>query len=270
MCRFTRPRMNPTLIVNGTRPTLSDTLMIYDFMLLFEQECRLIYTSGWNPVKIAYLCCRFYPMLIWPFHAWAWMGQHTLETCVRIQKIRQLLMVPMTLAPQAVMVIRAWAFTDRNRIVLFVLCILLCALVGCQIWVYSQIEASTKLFELFARAGCFCDNLTPEGRRATRRIGFNLLFSSAIDLVAVFIILWHYFRTRRHQTVLSALAAAPYLSTNTSRTLRNTGLVFVLTVPNVLACRLLVQLRKRVFPSDSRRMRDISQLVREAFPATGT
>ncbi|TFK71405.1 hypothetical protein BDN72DRAFT_456445 [Pluteus cervinus] len=264
------------------------TLMIYDFMLLFGQECRLIYTPGWNAVKVAYLCCRFYPMLIWPFFIWTWMGNHTFETCARIQTVRQLLMLPMTLAPQAVMIIRAWAFTDRNRTVLFVLCVFLCSLVGCQIWIYSQIEAGTKLFEFYNTAGCFNDNSTPKGRQATKRIGLILLFSSLLDLVAVFVMLWHYFRTRHLRSplgfilvrqavtifiiiaVLNAIAAASYLSTVFPAILTNMGLVFVLTVPNVLACRLLVQLRKHVSPSDSKRRRDISRVVREAFPSTET
>ncbi|TFK62897.1 hypothetical protein BDN72DRAFT_347539 [Pluteus cervinus] len=247
------------------------TLMVYDFMLLFEEECRLIYTPGWNAVKVAYLCCRFYPMLIWPFLIWTWMGNHTFETCAQIQKLRQLLMLPMTLAPQVVMIIRAWAFTDRNRVVLFVLCLFLCSLVGCQIW-----------------AGCFNDNTTPKGRHATRRIGFILLFSSLLDLVAVFVMFWHYLRTRHLRSplgfilvrqavtifitiaVLNAIAAASFLTTVFPAILTNMGLVFVLTVPNVLACRLLVQLRKHVSPSDSKRRRDVSRVVREAFPTTET
>lgn len=35
----------------------------------------------WTAVKGAYLVCRYYPIIVFPFQLWAWLGDHTYGVC---------------------------------------------------------------------------------------------------------------------------------------------------------------------------------------------
>ena len=40
-----------------------------------------IYPAPWNVVKCAYLFCRYYPMVIAPFHFWGFLIDHEQPVC---------------------------------------------------------------------------------------------------------------------------------------------------------------------------------------------
>ena len=40
-----------------------------------------VYPAPWNVVKFAYIFCRYYPMVIAPFHFWGFLGNHEQSVC---------------------------------------------------------------------------------------------------------------------------------------------------------------------------------------------
>lgn len=74
----------------------------------------------------------------------------------------------------AVLVMRAWAFTGKNRAVLAVQSTMVLVLLAIQIWTYSGVAPSRYIFDTLGAAGCFRSHSTPQGAVATTRIGASL------------------------------------------------------------------------------------------------
>jgi hypothetical protein len=41
-----------------------------------------IHQARWTSAKVAYLCCRYYPLLVYPLYMWAWLGNHPAKLCI--------------------------------------------------------------------------------------------------------------------------------------------------------------------------------------------
>ncbi|KIM87005.1 hypothetical protein PILCRDRAFT_294315 [Piloderma croceum F 1598] len=94
------------------------TIHVYEWMFTIQDELTL---RSWTSVKAAYLICRYYPLIIFPFHMWAWIGTHDFKTCSRIVHALYTLILPCPLSCQAVILIRAYAFTGRKNITFWAL-----------------------------------------------------------------------------------------------------------------------------------------------------
>ncbi|KAH7928472.1 hypothetical protein BV22DRAFT_1030786 [Leucogyrophana mollusca] len=59
-------------------------LQVYEWLLMLDDEYTLIHRSAWTSIKVAYLVCRYYPLLVFPFQLWGWMGDHAPRVCQRV------------------------------------------------------------------------------------------------------------------------------------------------------------------------------------------
>ena len=62
------------------------SVYLWSLCMLKESErlidcCNQIYPARWNPVKVAYIYCRYFPLVIAPFHLWGLVCDHELHVC---------------------------------------------------------------------------------------------------------------------------------------------------------------------------------------------
>jgi len=255
-------------------------LQVYEWVATSRREADLIHHARWTSVKVAYLLCRYYPLLLWPLVTWAYVGDHDEVVCQRVMRPIHILLAPCQIFPQGVMLMRAYAFSGRNKRVLLLLCLCYIGLIGVDIWVFcTQIAAPPPIFYLVVgRTGCFPDY--GNGFMALR-IGYSMLASTLMDLVSLIVVLVHCHRTRSRQislgryfvnqglaafcfvSAVNILTAAIFFEPNSFKS--GIGLPFILVVSNLIACRVILQLRRQVMPTKSEISRRHSQLVRDAF-----
>ncbi|KAI0308119.1 hypothetical protein B0F90DRAFT_1621091, partial [Multifurca ochricompacta] len=107
-------------------------VVLWDWIISLPREWQYIWKTSWTPVKVAYLFCRYWVITVVPYLLYAFVNNHSLETCQRIYKA-SLLHIPVALAmwnqvgSESVLLIRTYAFFNRNKLVLSGL---LCALGG--------------------------------------------------------------------------------------------------------------------------------------------
>ncbi|TFK17054.1 hypothetical protein FA15DRAFT_676335 [Coprinopsis marcescibilis] len=254
-------------------------LQIYEWFAGIEKEARLIYSSRWTSVKVAYLLCRYYQLLTWPLIMWAYNANHTRETCSRIGVAVHILLAPCQFFPQAVMVMRAYAFTGRDTRVMVMLGLCYAGLVGVDIWAFcAHIKMPNYLFYLALKpfTGCF-----PNYGSGVMgiRIGLSMLAAILMDLVSlVTVIIWckkesdirgglslaRYFISQGLGafvivTVLNVAAAIAFFKPPSYHT--GIGLPLILVIPNLVACRVILQLRRKVNPTDTEIWQQHSALI---------
>ncbi|KAF8889392.1 hypothetical protein BD779DRAFT_1439386 [Infundibulicybe gibba] len=137
-----------------------------------------IYRSRWNLVKFFYLVCRYYPLAVWPFYIWTLVLDHDFQTCDKIYLYQQASMLPLQIAPQCILLLRAWAFTGKNKYVLCLFSAIFACFVGVEAWAYATpTTLNTQLFSLLGKSGCFRDANGEKGLEKTRQIGVSLTVS---------------------------------------------------------------------------------------------
>ena len=66
----------------GSRVCKPLTRLLFFFDLLrLSRPVSQIYPAPWNAVKIAYLFCRYFPLVVSPFLFWGFVGNHTESVC---------------------------------------------------------------------------------------------------------------------------------------------------------------------------------------------
>ncbi|KAF9465540.1 hypothetical protein BDZ94DRAFT_323046 [Collybia nuda] len=252
-------------------------LQIYEWLATSEKEVNLIHRARWTSVKVAYLLCRYYPLFLWPVITWAYVGNHDEDVCQNVMRPIHVLLAPCQVFPQGVMLMRAYAFSGRNKKVLLLLCICYAGLIGVDIWVFcTHIAVPPTIFYLaLGKTGCFPDY--GDGFMALR-IGYSMLAATLMDLASLSVVIVHCYRTRGREISLGryfvnqGLGAFGFVSAVNIATAatffdfkNGIGLPFILVVSNLIACRVILQLRRKVTPSDSEISRRHSMLVRNAF-----
>ncbi|EAU90383.1 hypothetical protein CC1G_00767 [Coprinopsis cinerea okayama7 len=260
-------------------------LQIYEWFTGLEKEIRLVYHAKWNSVKVAYLLCRYYPLLLWPVVMWAYLLDHPEALCARSGKPIHVLLAPCQFFPQAVMFMRAYAFSGRSSTVLAILSMCYVALVGVDLWAFCiGVKMPPKLFywAFGGESGCFPDYGSDV---MGLRIGFSMLAAVLMDLVSLVTVLIYCKRESDHRggsltryfikqglssfvtvTVVNAAAAITFFKPPSYHT--GVGLPLILVVPNLVACRVILQLRRKVSPTETELWREHSMLVNEALATT--
>ncbi|KAJ6485737.1 hypothetical protein C8R45DRAFT_828674 [Mycena sanguinolenta] len=264
-------------------------------------EMYAIYLSRWNSIKVAYLLCRYYHLLLWPLVIYAYGGNHTAQTCSKLTQIVTSLFLPMVrdlfpdyicltersnCLPQqiytAVMLMRAHAFAGRNIRVLVLLLVFYAALTGINIWFFCfNVDVMADfVFELFNGTGCFPDYATNKG-------GEHLVLSQGasliMDLVSLSIIIIYCLRTRSTRGSLGRLFISQGVSSNSSIVFvsapsplcwrpqgyhNGIGLLYILVISNLMACRIILDLRRKALPTETEILRQHSFLVDQALESS--
>jgi len=259
-------------------------VQVYDWLICFNDEYLHVHKARWTSVKIAFLTCRYFPLLIWPYHIWGVVGDHPREVCVKVAHSMWITFPFLALPPVVVFVIRAYAFTGRKKIVLAVLMSGWIALFISYLWIniaqYTIIMEFQKLFQ----RNTACVASRPVDANVTAHVADSLAIYQTCQLVfdslVVALVITHCIRFRImmgalgrsfvFQTLMSygalLVVHVLFLYAQVSPD-RKGDFVYAsaFIIPNVMACRLILTLRRQVNPSPTEDDRLNSQMVRDAI-----
>lgn len=243
-------------------------------------EVELIHQKKWTSVKIAYLLCRYYPMIYFPVLSWAYVGNHDPRLCPHVVVPLQILQAPLQIIPHAVMMMRAYAFTGRNRKILIGLSLLYIALiaVNLRVFITENTLPSEGFYDILGPMGCFPNYGIPS---MAARMGYVMIAAVVTDGVSLAVILVHCYRTRSLGSSLGKFFVCQGVYAFLSALMVNTtaavlffrpgkghigiGVPLFLVAPDFIACRLILQLRRKVSLTDSEISRRNSQIVHDAL-----
>lgn len=177
------------LIQLGRYPIIAITwITFYEWILTMGMEVELIHQKKWTSVKIAYLLCRYYPMIYFPVLSWAYVGNHDPRLCPHVVVPLQILQAPLQIIPHAVMMMRAYAFTGRNRKILIGLSLLYIALiaVNLRVFITENTLPSEGFYDILGPMGCFPNYGIPS---MAARMGYVMIAAVVTDGVSLAVIL---------------------------------------------------------------------------------
>ncbi|TFK75040.1 hypothetical protein BDN72DRAFT_605914 [Pluteus cervinus] len=256
-------------------------IQIYDWIAMARLEHRFVHRAPtWTLMKGAYLICRYYPLVVVPIVMWQYLGNFTLETCKSMVLPINAIMTPFLFTAQGVMLVRAYAFTGRKPQILALLLVFYAILLGVDFWVFCDHYAPPPVayYEAVGVTGCFPDHGSGE---LHFRLGLVKLAATSMDLVSLLVVMIHCRKTYRSQGVLVSFFVNQGLGAFAAITAINmacaifyyqpnsaydrVGLPFVLVVPNVIACRVILELRQKATPTMDDLVQHHSTIVRNAL-----
>ncbi|KAI9465546.1 hypothetical protein BJY52DRAFT_1209500 [Lactarius psammicola] len=295
----------PSKLTNQDRFLAAYVVCFYDWIISLDQEVAFIYPAPWNAVKAAYLFCRYYPLVIAPFHFWGFIGDHEQSVCESYYHALYACTMPTMLSSQVILMLRTYAFTGRKRTVLAALLVSFFSLVGVVIWVMSSQLNLTALFIIEKRSGCFATSDQPISG-VVRTVGaYHLgmisvrchlsfvitlakpslykLLSAIFDCLNMFLVIQvliypciidtvcHCLFGSGHagilvyviMTALNALTIGTYFSSNPLN--QGVGAWFAYILPSALTCRLVLMLRRKASPTETKLLVQYSHMVDEAL-----
>ncbi|EGN92685.1 hypothetical protein SERLA73DRAFT_163916 [Serpula lacrymans var. lacrymans S7.3] len=241
-------------------------LFVYEWLLLLDDEVMLIHSSPWSLVKVAYLVCRYYPMLDYPFVLWAWVADHTTSTCQHIIRPLYISLFPLQVSAQG-----------QRKFTLVILSIAYGALMVLVLWFICIGFDPTASHLFVGNTGCYGDDpysVAAHGRSI--RTGLVFLFMCTLDIGVIFLVLWHAYKARSlqgqlgrifvYQSVvyfalvcsINLLTAAFYLAPNEA--LNGYGFPFALILSDAFACRMILHLRRQASPTESVQLEEQSRV----------
>ncbi|KAH9054017.1 hypothetical protein EDB83DRAFT_1154758 [Lactarius deliciosus] len=269
----------------------------YDWVISLDQEVAFIYPAPWNSVKAAYLFCRYYSMAIAPFHIWGLVGDHEQRVCESYYHALSACAVPTLLSAQFILMLRTYAFSGRKTWVLIALSITYLGLAGLIIWVLSKELTLAPLFLFTKRNACLAISDEPDvavlaasilqGKSVPPPIGYHMGMISALatffDCLNMLVVLWYWVQGRDTfgplgksflkqgilvyvvMTALNALSLRAFLSTYLVRHGLAGSSMFAYIMPSALACRLVLMLRRKASPTDTKLRLEYSHMVNDAL-----
>ncbi|KAF5316679.1 hypothetical protein D9619_006225 [Psilocybe cf. subviscida] len=244
-------------------------VLVYEWLANLEDERRLIHCAPWSSVKLSYLLCRYYPLCYWVVALWAYCLNHKPRHCKAVLKPIHALLAPFQFFAQAVLFLRAYAFSGRKRWVLAILTVGYLLVIAADTYLFFVAVPVPRLskFGLILRgtggSGCFPDYST---KAMGRRIGFAILASTLLDLSSLTIVLWFCFKSHTGETSLARfflrqgltafawVGAVNIVSTLVYFRARSSasgiGLPFSLIISNIIVCRLILSLRRHTWQND--------------------
>ncbi|KAJ2913343.1 hypothetical protein MD484_g7069, partial [Candolleomyces efflorescens] len=197
-----------------------------------------------------------------------------------------MLLAPYQFFSQAVMMMRAWAFTGRDWRTLIILGLCYSTLLGIDIWAFCiHIYMPPRVFyDILGPNGCFPNYGT--GLMANR-IGISMLAATLMDSVSLAIVIIYCKKESSFHggsladyfvkqglgafiavTIVNVAAAIAFFKPPAYHT--GIGLPLSLVLPNLVACRVILQLRRRVTLTSTELSRINSLLVRSALSRMDT
>jgi len=255
-------------------------LTIYEWLEGLPREIELIYPSRWSSIKLAYFLCRYYALLSWPIILFAYVANHTAQTCTTLMYPANIVLLPMQLFAQGVMAMRAYAFTGRNKATLGILSVCFGALFAVEVWFFcvDVPPIPTATYEILGATGCF-----PNYPNATGKARLAIAMSASIfmDLVSLCVIFVYCarkgtIRGSLGRTFLSqglfafavvlivhSISMGMYYDPHSFH--NGVGLPCILVVSNIMACRVILDLRRKALPTETELLRQHSVLIEDAF-----
>jgi len=260
-------------------------ICFYDWITSLDQEVALIHSARWNAVKCAYLFCRYYPLAIAPFHIWGLIGNHERDVCESYYHALYACTIPTMLCSQIILMLRTYAFTGRNKTILAALLINFFSLAGVAIWVMSKELSLTGLFIIEESSACFATSNQPVvdvvRTVGAYHLGAISLLSAIFDCLNMILVIWHCVRQRGNLgplgqsflrqgivvyavvTALNALTIGTYFTSDILH--QGIGSWFAYILPSALTCRLVLMLRQKASPTETKLHDQYSNMINEAL-----
>lgn len=237
------------------------TVVLWDWIISLPREWQYIWKTSWTPVKVAYLFCRYWVITVVPYLLYAFVNNHSLETCQRIYKIPVALAMWNQVGSESVLLIRTYAFFNRNKLVLAGLLCALGGMVAYQLYVdTSQMLVLPFVTPPFDRGPCF-----PMSKpHSAHLLGF-FIAPLGFDTIVTFMTVFKAFYVRRRNggpssrliqtflregvfyylliSIANLVNGIFYLQPRQAISAINIPLSVMLSP--VLACRLILDLRQR-------------------------
>ncbi|KAI5897988.1 uncharacterized protein SCHCODRAFT_02528990 [Schizophyllum commune H4-8] len=110
-------------------------VVVWDWIISLGREYRFIWKTHWTPVKAAYLFCRYWVIAVVPYLLFCFVTNHTKETCERIYKIPVALAMWNQVGSESILLIRTYAFFNRNTYILIFLITSMAGVAAYQLYV---------------------------------------------------------------------------------------------------------------------------------------
>jgi hypothetical protein len=253
-------------------------LQISEWWQWIEDEINLIQRARWSSIKIAYMFCRYYPFLGWPFYLWAILGNHSVHVCSKIVHSIYVLLIPLPVSVQTVIFIRTYAFTGRRRVVFYTLSLMLSFLFVLGIWTFtSNVHEATSYLSRYV-GNTECTRIQHDSNvNVSTRTGILVFCACAFDVLCLCIVMAHCWQIKSlqghlgHMFINQGIAAFVIMSAANLIAgiecfvpiirLYSIGLQFSMVVNNLVACRLILELRQYVTPTESEIAADQSRMI---------
>jgi len=261
-------------------------LGVWEWVLCFSDEYLYVLKARWSSVKVFYLFCRYFPLTVFPFQIWAFVGNHKLSVCKKVMRPAFVLLCIFPMSAQAVFVIRTYAFTGRNK---FILAFLVACWIGLCVTIFWVMITRFTLFDewhlFFGDSGCFgVADKSGEVSWAHPSLIGNAVFhlcTFCLDTFMTVLVLIQCVRFRSLWgplgkaflsqglaayvilSVMNLVLAVAYLGPDRNLdSMANLHVIF----SDIIACRLILLLRLRAAPpTQTMEDRKNSELVRNAI-----
>ncbi|KAH7102969.1 hypothetical protein BKA62DRAFT_698165 [Auriculariales sp. MPI-PUGE-AT-0066] len=229
------------------------SIFVWDWLLCFEDEIDLLTQGGSWRGKLAYLFCRYYPLLTYPITMWIQMNDHNPELCSHIFSVPMFLIILNLAGAASILILRIYAFTGGKISVVWFLCACLAAVATFQAYVAGAKSSLIPLpigcypvdnGPLKYLSGYFLSALLFDCVVTGTFITFTITkmhtsFSSMTDFTKMFI--------REGAIYFLAISAIniinAYFNYQPNILMATVNVPMSLLLPNVLACRLVINLR---------------------------
>ncbi|KAF4604909.1 hypothetical protein EYR40_003692 [Pleurotus pulmonarius] len=260
-CSMCKSRASRFLVNDLTVHRATDAVVLWDWAISLPREWRFVWRTHWTPVKVAYLFCRYWVIAVVPYLLYCFVMDHPKETCERIFRIPVGLAMWNQVGSESVLLIRTYAFFNRN---IFVLWFLICSMAG--VVAYQLYVDSTQMLLLpFVKPSYNYGPCLPMSKpHSAHLLGFfiaPLLF----DTLVTFMTIWKAIYIRRRNggpnsrliqtflregvfyylliSIANLINGVFYLQPRQVISAINIPLSVMLAP--VLACRLILDLRER-------------------------
>ncbi|KAJ7070725.1 hypothetical protein C8F01DRAFT_391880 [Mycena amicta] len=236
-------------------------VVIWDWLISLPREWTFVWKTHWTPVKAAYLFCRYWVICVVPVLLWVFVMDHSQETCEKIFRLPVALALWNQVGSEAVLLIRTYAFFNRNIYVLWFLISALSGVVAYQLYVdTSQMLLLPFMKPPFDKGPCF-----PRSKpHSAHLLGF-FIAPLAFDTIVTAMTVTKAFTIRRRNgspnsrliqtflregvfyylliSVANLINGIFYLQPRQTISALNIPLTVMLAP--ILACRLILDLRER-------------------------
>ncbi|KAH9061753.1 hypothetical protein EDB83DRAFT_2385767 [Lactarius deliciosus] len=272
--------------------------LILTSVFRLDQEVALIHPAPWTAVKAAYIVCRYYPMAVAPFHLWGLVGDHEQRVCESNYLALFVCAVPTLMSAQFILMLRTYAFSWRKKWVLVVLSITYFGLIGVIIWVICKKLTLAPIFLVLERGGCFAISDEPSITAILASVlqgvgtapvpiayhmGMISILATIFDCLNMLAVVWHCVREHGTlgtlgksilkqgimfyvaMTALNALTIGTFLSSYLVVHGLGSCFAFAYTLPSALSCRLVLMLRRKASPTETKLRFEHSLMVDDAL-----
>lgn len=236
-------------------------VIIWDWLISLPREWRFIWKSIWTPVKVAYLFCRYWVIATVPYLLYCFVVDHTAARCQALYKIPVALAMWNQVGSETVLLIRTYAFFNRNN---YLLVFLVCALAGVVAY-QLYVDTSQMLVLPFVKPPFTIGPCFPMSKpHSAHLLGFfiaPLLFDTLVTSITV----WKAIAIRRRSGATSSRLIQTFLREgvfyyilisianliNGIFYLQPRQVISAINIPlsvmmsPLLACRLILDLRER-------------------------